>query len=197
MSTELMGRGPKQNPSLISSDRQTQLANIISQSTERLAPVISNTDLAIRADDLAAGQLQARTDLATALMRKSEFSAYDGSAQDNRLNGQQIETAVSTLVSTDLIRSHQGQTVGYSPATDDVSVLAALSGAMVKSALEYLDVKTEMKRALIQLLEHAGDHALDMFVGQVNTLMCSDDLTHRELAKKFLVIAKKKFFTVR
>jgi len=174
---------------LITSERANELAHNITTAASDLNDVTSNTGLTIRADELAAGQFQARKNLATALMRKSDFYVDQG---QTGLNSEGIQTALTALVNTDLIRGNQEQEVGYNPERDDISVLAALSGSMVKAATESQDPKQEMKSALIQLINHAGDHALDSFVNQIHALLISSDDTHNSLAEDMLVLATKR-----
>jgi hypothetical protein len=184
----------EQSSSLISSDRVHELALNITAAAPDLQAVTNNTGLTILAQDLAQGQLEARRNLATALMRKDDFSARDKSAHQNRLDADELATALTTLVSTDIIRNDKGQEVGYNPESDDISILAAVSGAIVKSAIKQEDVKVELEQSLIALIEHAGDHALGMFVSQVNTLVLSDDQTHKTLGIQMLKLATNKFF---
>lgn len=178
-----------QSNALITSERAHELAQNITTAASNLNDVTKNTGLTILADELAAGQFQARKNLATALMRKSDFYVDQG---QTGLDSEDIHTALTALVSTDLIRENQDQEVGYNPERDDISVLAALSGSMVKAATESQDPKQEMKSALIELINHAGDHALDSFVSQVNTLFLSSDDNHKSLAKDMLVLATER-----
>lgn len=189
MSERFNDHNNDQSNSLISSERANELAHNITTAASDLNDVTSNTGLTIRAEELAAGQFQARKNLATALMRTSDFYVEQG---QTGLNSEGIQTALTALVSTDLIRENQDQEVGYNPERDDISVLAALAGSMVKAATKSEDPKQEMKSALIQLIDHAGEHALDSFVNQVNALLLSSDDNHNSLAKDMLVLATER-----
>ena len=193
--TSLAGRNSSHEP-LVSHQRLTEISNKIISSEFDLGMVTHNTGLTIDPAQLAAGDTKARKHLAMAIARKSESDEHDGSASANRLDSQEINTALTALVNTDLILNAEGHTSGYNPDSDDLCVLAAISGAMVESAIKSEDVKSTIKDTLLSLIDHAGDHALDSFVNQVNTLLLSDEQVQNELAEEILIFATNEFFKI-
>ena len=181
---------------LISPERVEELANNITGAASYLNDIARETGLTVPADKLAAGQLQARKNLATVLMRTSDVNVEHGRTG---LNSEDIKKALTVLVHADLISATKDQEAGYNPNTagynrntHDLSVLAAAAASMVRAAIEAQDPKEEMKSALIQLIEHAGEHALDSFVNQVHALLLSSDDSHNSLAEDMLVLATER-----